>query len=263
MSGFTQGSHLGPLLFFIYFNDVCECFLNTIYSLYTDDLNIHKKNCLFMWCCCLPGGLRSLVRFLFREIFYVEYKIYQHISFTENLNVLSQNTCYTRYLDENSKYTRSAVKRPKSASETWRITHDLWTRHYCSLQILLETKPTISFTHILHLADSQHVRQLLPDVCLATCTFLRNQVEVPAGVAASWLEKWWVQSSKDEFTIFVHGILQGVRWGCWCRCRWNFKVLRRQFKIFLLLACFSSKIWTCSDVYWADFEQNMVELRLN
>ncbi|KAG6442757.1 hypothetical protein O3G_MSEX002469 [Manduca sexta] len=41
-SGVPQGSHLGPLLFNIFVNDVGEIFKNTDFSLYADDQKIYK-----------------------------------------------------------------------------------------------------------------------------------------------------------------------------------------------------------------------------
>jgi hypothetical protein len=41
-SGVLQGSHLGPLLFNIFLNDVGSCFVKTDYLAYADDLKVWK-----------------------------------------------------------------------------------------------------------------------------------------------------------------------------------------------------------------------------
>ena len=41
-SGVPQGSHLGPLFFIVYTNNIIECFKNSKFLLYADDLKVYR-----------------------------------------------------------------------------------------------------------------------------------------------------------------------------------------------------------------------------
>ena len=60
-SGVPQGSHIGPLLFIGYINDIIECAKNSSILLYADDVKIFRSDCTPMDASALQRDLNSLV----------------------------------------------------------------------------------------------------------------------------------------------------------------------------------------------------------
>lgn len=69
-SGLPQGSHLGPLLFLIYFDDVTKVFKSSKCSLYADDLKVYRRIKSVSDCIALQRDLNALELWC-REKFYV------------------------------------------------------------------------------------------------------------------------------------------------------------------------------------------------
>ena len=61
-SGVPQGSHLGPLLFNIYINDISSCFHSSKFLLFADDLKFYLKVSDSGDCHHLQGDLSRLVQ---------------------------------------------------------------------------------------------------------------------------------------------------------------------------------------------------------
>ena len=66
ITGIPQGSIIGPLLFILYINDISNCFHNSKYLLYADDLKIYKE-------ISSPNNISDLSKDLQRVVRWSEY----------------------------------------------------------------------------------------------------------------------------------------------------------------------------------------------
>lgn len=90
-SGVPQGSHLGPLLFLIYINDICECFLYSKFLLYADDLKIFHRIESLEDCEKLQQDLNRVVLFCTENKLNLNLNKCFCISFTKNKSALNYN----------------------------------------------------------------------------------------------------------------------------------------------------------------------------
>lgn len=66
-SGVPQGSHLGPLLFLIFFNDVMRVVKSSKCSLYADDLKVYREVSSFRDCLALQRDLSAISQWCVRN----------------------------------------------------------------------------------------------------------------------------------------------------------------------------------------------------
>lgn len=88
-SGVPQGSHLGPLLFIVYINDIVKCFRFCEILLYADDLKFFKEICSLEDCQKLQSDLRRLETYCSSNKLFLNYEKCYQISFTRNINKIT------------------------------------------------------------------------------------------------------------------------------------------------------------------------------
>ena len=90
-SGVPQGSHLGPLLFNIYINDIFTCFKFSKFLMYADDLKLYKKIANTSDTILIQQDLNNLFEYCKRNYLYLNLKKCHTITFTRNTNKVQFN----------------------------------------------------------------------------------------------------------------------------------------------------------------------------
>lgn len=90
-SGVPQGSHIGPLLFSIFINDVSKCFIHSEYLLYADDLKIFKKIHSNTDIEAFQSDLNRFESYCSDNFLFLNVKKCNHITFTRNRAVFDNN----------------------------------------------------------------------------------------------------------------------------------------------------------------------------
>ncbi len=79
--GVPQGSHIGPLLFIIFINDIIACFKNCLFILFADDLKIYKIIETIEDHKLLQLDLNNLIKYCKRKKLYLSVSKCQTMSF--------------------------------------------------------------------------------------------------------------------------------------------------------------------------------------
>lgn len=85
-SGVPQGSHLGPLLFIIYLNNIRTCFQHSKFLLYADDLKVYLQINSITDCQNLQEDLNRLVDYCNDNSLFLNLNKCKTITFTRNIN---------------------------------------------------------------------------------------------------------------------------------------------------------------------------------
>lgn len=88
-SGVPQGSHLGPLLFIIYINSIKDCFINTKFLLYADDLKIFRTINDLSDCQKLQDDLDRLLEYCVNNSLFLNLKKCNSITFSKKKNLIN------------------------------------------------------------------------------------------------------------------------------------------------------------------------------
>ncbi|KAJ8708432.1 hypothetical protein PYW07_010557 [Mythimna separata] len=87
-SGVPQGSILGPLLFILYINDITQCFRNTKFLLYADDLKVYRPIQQANDCLLLQQDLDRLSSYCQKNKLHLSLPKCNFINFTKNKIVI-------------------------------------------------------------------------------------------------------------------------------------------------------------------------------
>ena len=88
-SGVPQGSILGPLMFILYINDICNCFQNSNFLLYADDLKVFRTIKNTVDSSLLQEDLNRLSDYCNENKLILSIPKCKYINFTKNKNVIT------------------------------------------------------------------------------------------------------------------------------------------------------------------------------
>lgn len=90
-SGVPQGSHLGPLLFNVYINNISKCFKFGKFLMYADDLKVYHSIESFEDSVLLQEDITRLESFCRNNSLFLNFKKCYHISFSRNKTIFQNN----------------------------------------------------------------------------------------------------------------------------------------------------------------------------
>lgn len=105
-SGVPQGSHLGPLLFILYINDICKCFHNINFDLYADDIKMYFAVKDSDDARKFQDDLNRFDEFCSLHYLSLNVNKCKHITFTKNVNIVSTSLSLSNKILEKVKVVK-------------------------------------------------------------------------------------------------------------------------------------------------------------
>lgn len=103
-SGVPQGSHLGPVLFIVFINDVISCFVHSECLLYADDLKLFARVSSDNDCALIQQDLNSFVMWCCRNFLSINIRKCEVMRFYRCQNPTSYDYCISSAVIETAEY---------------------------------------------------------------------------------------------------------------------------------------------------------------
>jgi hypothetical protein len=168
-SGVPQGSHLGPVLFILYINDIGCCFQSSHFLIYADDIKIYKKISSIANCLELQSDLIRLQKYCRENQLFLNPKKCNAISFTR-----CRNPIIAEYLIDGESVGRCTEIRDLGVTLDTKMTFNLHIdgvvdRALRCLNFILRISKPFKSTSTIRALYQAYVRSILEFASVVWC----------------------------------------------------------------------------------------------